>query len=355
MKFRAFARSLALLAACTLAVAVPALAASEVQDGAGMFSAATVSQLNTELGNFTAQTGKQVVVVTVPSLNGKSLQDAAQAVFQQQNVNGVLIFIAKDDRRDIIVPGASTAQFFPEPTIVSIRQSMESLFRSEDYDGGITAAVNGVLNVFRAHLNSAPAAQQQNYAPPVSQQSAPVAVTQSQGVHFSMFTIIAFIVIAYLVLRSIFRSRSMGPRYYGGPGGPGSAPGQGGPMPGPGYGGPGYGGYGYGGGGGFWSGLLGGLGGAWLGNEMFGNRGGFGGGTTIINEQGGGGNVLPSGDPGGSWGGGGGWGNDGGVPDMGGASSGDWSGGGFGGGDFGGGGGDFGGGGFGGGDSGGGW
>ena len=107
-----------------------------------MFSAATVSQLDQQISDFTAQTGKQIVVVTVPSLNGKSLSDAAEAVFQQQNINGMLIFIAKDDRKDFFVPDTATCAVFPEPTITSIRQSMESLFKAEDYDGGVTTAVS---------------------------------------------------------------------------------------------------------------------------------------------------------------------------------------------------------------------
>ena len=111
-----------------------------------------------------------------------------------------------------------------------------------------------------------------------------------------------------------------------------------------GWAGPACGGYGGGyyggGGGGFWSGLLGGLGGAWLGNEMFGNP----------RRQ----HVDPATpaaalhpDQGGGWGSGGdssGWGNDAGQADMGGSSGGDFGGGGFGGGDSGGGGGDSGGG-----------
>jgi uncharacterized membrane protein YgcG len=338
-----FIRALAIALLCT---GLASAASTPIQDGAGMFSASTVSQLDQTISNFTAQTGKQIVVVTVPSLNGKSLTDAAQAVFQQQNVNGILIFIAKDDRADIIVPDTATAQFFPEPTIVAIRQSMEGLFKAEDYDGGITAAVNGVLNVFRAHLNSLPAngAANNSYNYP-AQATTQYAARRTLGGFSHMWTLIILVVIGYLVLRSIFRAMR-GPRYYGGPGTPPGAAGPG--AGGPGYGGPGYGGYGYGpgyygGGGGFWSGLLGGLGGAWLGNEMFGNRG-----TTIVEQPGG--NVMPT-DQGGSWGGGdaGGWANDPGQADMGASSGGDWSGGGFGGG------GDFGGGGFGGGDSGGGW
>ncbi|MGB6062646.1 MAG: TPM domain-containing protein [Candidatus Aquilonibacter sp.] len=342
MNAKIFFRVLASLAIVLLTGgAVLAAAQTPIQDGAGMFSQATISQLDQQISDFTAQTGKQIVVVTVPSLNGKSLNDAAEAVFTQQDVNGILVFIAKDDRRDIILPDTATAQFFPEPTIVSIRQSMESAFKAEDYDAGVTTAVTGILNVFRAHLNSAPGAGTTNNVPAVPSTTY-VPVRRHSGAP-SMFTIILFIVIGYLVLRSILRAMS-GPRYYGG--GPGVPPGAGGPGPGgPGYGGYGYGpGY-YGGGGGFWSGLLGGLGGAWLGNEMFGNRG-----TTIVDQTGG--NVVPT-DQGGSFGGGdaGGWANNAGQADMGGASSGDWSGGGFGGG-----GGDFGGGGFGGGgDSGGGW
>jgi uncharacterized membrane protein YgcG len=337
-------RFLAMALLCCTGLA-SAAASTPIQDGAGMFSAATVSQLNQQISDFSAQTGKQIVVVTVPSLNGKPLADAAQAVFTQQNINGVLIFIAKDDREDYFLPDDATAQFFPQPTVASIRQSMESLFKAEDYDGGITSAVNNTLNVFRAHLNSAPAngaANSYNYP---AQTNSHFAARRTLGGFSHMWTLIILIVVGYLVLRSIFRA--MRPRYYGP--GPGVPPGQGGPAAGgPGYGGPGYGGYGYGpgyygGGGGFWSGLLGGLGGAWLGNEMFGNRG-----NTIIEQPGT--NVMPTDQSGGSWGGGdaGGWANDAGQADMGAGSGGDWSGGGFGGG------GDFGGGGFGGGDGGGG-
>lgn len=330
-------RSIAAIAAAVLACALPALAASPIQDGAGLFSPGTVSRLDQQISDFSSQTGKQIVVVTVPSLNGQSIADAAHQAFSSQDVNGVLIYIAKTDRQDYFVTGASTAQFFPAETLSSIRTTMESQFRDGDYDGGITSAVEGLLNVFRAHLSSAPAAGNARTYPVT--QTYPVRARQ--GAHFPVFFTIILIIVAFLVIRSIFRAMS-GPRYYG----PGVPPGAGG------YGGgygpyPGYGG-GYYGGGGFWSGLLGGLGGAWLGNEMFGNHG-----TTIVDNNAGG-NVMPT-DQGGSWGAPdqGGWGNDAGQ--IGGGSGGDWSGGGFGGDGGGGfGGGDFGGGGFGG-DSGGGW
>lgn len=319
--------------------ALPALARDFVQDQAGMFSAATVARLNQQIGSFNAQTGKEIVVVTTPSLGGSTLQDAASAAFSQQGVNGVLIFIARDDRRDIIVPDRAGAQagWFTPDVLRSIRTSMEAQFRSESYDAGITGAVDAVLNIYRAHLGSSRQGGSGFNAPTTRMLPA------TGGFHISMFWWIIIAIVGFLIIRSILRAAAA-PRFYGGA--PGAPPGT---QPGaPGYGagyGPGYGYGGYGGGGSFWSGLLGGLGGAWLGNELF--RGGGG----IAPTQAG---QLPA-DAGGSWGAGagdsGGWQSDAGQADMGGASSGDWSGGGFGGGgDLGG--GDFGGGG---GDSGGGW
>lgn len=325
-----------LVAAFVGGTGLPAAARDFVQDQAGMFSAGTVAQLNERISNFNAQTGKEIVVVTTPSLNGATLQTAASNAFTAQNVNGVLIFIARDDRRDMIVPdrAGANAGWFTSDVLRAIRGSMEDEFKSENFDAGITGAVDALLGIYRSHLNGLQQRGSGGAVVPVQQQPL------SGGFHLSMFWFIVLLVVGFLIVRSVLRAATM-QRYYGGPPPAGTPPGGYGPG-GPGY--PGYGYGGYGGGGSFWSGLLGGLGGAWLGNELF--RGGGGG---IAPTQGG-----PV-DSGGGWGGGsadsGGWQSDAGQASLGSSSGGDWSGGGFGG-DSGGG-GDFGGGG--GGDSGGGW
>jgi uncharacterized protein len=330
LPIRVGALAIAGLTLLTVASTRPAAARDYVQDQAGMFSASTVAQLNQRIAAFNAQTAKEIVVLTTPSLGGATLESAAQAAFADQKVNGVLIFIARDDRRDIIVPDRAGTQagWFPPDLLRSIRTSMESQFRNESYDAGITGAVDAILNVYRAHLGSA--RQSAGGTAPVQRNA-----FSSGGFHISMFWWIIIAIVGFLILRSILRAASA-PRYYGGmPGAPPGTP----PAAGPGYG-PGYGYGGYGGGGSFWSGLLGGLGGAWLGNELF--RGGGGIAPTQASQ------IAP--DAGGGWGGtdaGSGWQSDAGQADLSGSSGGDWSGGGFGGdagGDFGGGGGDSGGG-----------
>jgi uncharacterized protein len=317
--------------ASLLTAALPAAATDFVQDQAGMFSAGTVAQLNERIANFNTATGKAIVVITTPSLGGASLQSAAQSAFSQQAINGVLIFIARDDRRDIILPDRAGAQagWFAPSVVREIRLAMEDQFRSENYDTGITGAVGALLGIYRAHANGIG-------QPASGPASAPYqgSVLTSRGGHVPMFWWIIIAVGGFLILRSIMRATAAS-RYSGGPGAsPGAAPGAGyGPGPGYGYGG-------FGGGGSFWSGLLGGLGGAWLGNELFRGQGGAIAPTDAAQ-------IAP--DAGGGWGGtdSAGWQNDAGQADAGAASSGDWSGGGFGdsgGGDFGGGGGDSGGG-----------
>ncbi len=309
----------ALVAFATLAAAPAQAATSFVQDGAGLFSAAAIAQVDSKLSAFNAQTHKEVVVITVKQLpDGQSVGAAAQAAFASQNVDGTLIYIAYDNHKVYVLPDRSAAQagWITSSTSSSISNAIGAQIKADNNDGALATGVGQVLDIYRAHAGSLGRSSS-------TSANSSSSGSDSGGIHFQMWWIIV-IVAGFFILRSLMR-----PRYYGPPGG-GVAPGAPGGMP-MGYGG----GYG-GGGGGFWSGLLGGLGGAWLGNEMF--RGGGGGGML----GGGGGGSDAGGNAGGDSGAG--WTSDAGQSGGGGGS--DWGGGGWGGGgDSGGGGGDFGGGG----------
>jgi uncharacterized membrane protein YgcG len=325
--------ALAALLIAAGASASPAFARdSFVMDNAHLFSTSTVALINAKVSDFNAQTHKEVFVDTETTLDGTA-QAAAEKVFAQQQVNGVLIFIAKSPKTIGVVPDRSAAKFFPSGTTSAIRQAIVGAFNSGDFNGGVTNGVDLTLSTYRSHLGSLRTTTHA-YAAPAT---APVAVSEAGG-GFNMsiiFWLIALAVI-FFVVRGIFRAIS-GPRMYP-PGYGGGGP-MGGPMGG-GYG-PGYGGGGFGGGGGFWSGMLGGLGGAFLGNELFGNRGG-----EMFNQ--GGGQQAGFNDGGQSQDNSG-FQSDAGQADMGNSSFGSYGdsggGGGWGGGDSGGGGGDFGGGG----------
>jgi hypothetical protein len=331
-----FMSALVAFTLATGALVAPASARdSYVIDGAGLFKSATVSRLNSEIGDFHSTTGKEIVVVTEPSLDGKTLSDAVEATFAKQQVNGVLFYFAKAEKKDAVVGDRASKAFFPAGEFTNIHDAMRGYLRSGDPDQAIITGVGLVLDQYRSHERGLTTHSTVYRAPSTSSS------TSSIGGGMSLFWLALILIAGFLIIRSIFRAMA-GPR----PMPPGYGPGMGGPGMGPpmGYGGgygPGYGG----GGGGFFSGLLGGLGGAWLGNELFGgNRG-----TTIIEQGGNQSGVVGDGGVGG--GDSAGWQSDAGQADMGGMGGGSWgdSGGGFdsGGGGFGDGGG--------GGDSGGGW
>jgi uncharacterized membrane protein YgcG len=334
MKARAALAAAATLAVTLAATVVPAFAArsSYVIDDAHMLSQSTIDSINQRVGDFNAQTGKEVVVVTTPSLDGTSPNAALERSFAQQQVNGVEIFIAKNEHQIKIAGDVASRKFFPSGSFTTIYQAMKPSFQQGNFDQGVLTGVDLVLNTYRGHTSSLNAGRRAVPAGAGTTHS-----TQSSSGGFSMGWIVWLIILAviFFIIRGIFRAMA-GPRMYG----PG--PGYGGPGYGPGYGGPGY-GYG-GGGGGFWSGLLGGLGGAWLGNELFGGRRDYGGGG-----EGGSWAATGGTDPG-TASDAGGWQSDAGQIDTGSIGGGGWdsgggdSGGGWGGGDGGGGGGDSGGG-----------
>ncbi|HEY0797503.1 MAG TPA: TPM domain-containing protein, partial [Candidatus Baltobacteraceae bacterium] len=241
-------RHLAPLAAALaiLSLSAPAFARDGyVLDNAGLLSSATVSSLNATISDFNGQTGKEVVVVTVPTLGGKTISQAAEDTFAAQQVNGVLLLFSKAEKQDIIVGDRASRAFFPAGTFTTIRDAMRGYLRSGDFDDGVRTGVNLVLDQYRSHERA---------LTPASATRVP-ATTSSQSLGgFGLFWLFLMLLAGFLIIRAIFRAFA-GPRMmppgYGGPGAGG--PGYGGPgYGGPGYGGPGF-GYG-GGGGGFFSG-----------------------------------------------------------------------------------------------------
>src|SRR5579872_5092455 len=239
----------------------PAMARDQyVVDNAHLFSASAVQATNEKIADFNSRTGKEIFVYTTDSLDGTTAQNAAERVFAKQQVNGVMLFIAKSPKTIGVVPDRASRTFFPSGSEKAIRDAIAASFNSGNFDAGLQNGVSLTENMYLSHL---PARRAGNA--PVA---APRAHVTSGGFSMGWIFLILIVIVGFLVLRAIFRA-IFAPRVTG-PYGPNAGQ----PMGGPGYGapgyGPGYGGYGggFGGGGSFWSGLLGGLGGAWLGNEL---------------------------------------------------------------------------------------
>jgi uncharacterized protein len=140
-------------AAHAAVVEVPYLS-GRVVDTAEVLSADASTRISELLKAHEASSGNQVVVLTLPSLAGESVEDFAERVFQAWELgqagkdNGVLIAVAVEDRRLRIEVGYGL-----EGTLTDlaagriIRGIITPHFRDGDYDGGIEAGVAAVIGV----------------------------------------------------------------------------------------------------------------------------------------------------------------------------------------------------------------
>lgn len=103
---------IALAVATTLAaVTVPEAPEGRVNDYANVLSAGNQRQLEAKLAEWERRTSNQVVVVTLPSLEGEDIADVAYrfgqawGLGQRNRDNGVLLLVAMAERRDRIEVG----------------------------------------------------------------------------------------------------------------------------------------------------------------------------------------------------------------------------------------------------------
>jgi len=241
-------------------ITLPALADGQyIFDTTGLLTNATIEHLNESIGAFEATTSKEIVVDIVPSTDGLTPRAAAQRDFALHRVNGVMIFIAKEPKTIGILGDRVSHLVFSRSDLDDIRTAITASFRSGRYDDGVTTGVRLLMDGYRNH------AQSLRRPAPVGFRShaAMYGYGEQHGDGGRWIWILLGIVAVFFIIRAITRASSNSTMPYGG--GYGGPTGYGGGYPmGGGYGG----GWG-GGGGGFFSSLLGGLGGAFLGNELF--------------------------------------------------------------------------------------
>ncbi|HLT48419.1 MAG TPA: TPM domain-containing protein [Rubricoccaceae bacterium] len=123
-----------------------------VMDGAGVLAEATEASLTTLLEAHEAATTNQVVVLTVPGLEGYPVEDVANQLYnrwglgQSDRDNGVLLLVARDDRELRIEVGYGLEGALTDAEAGRIiRNVIVPRFRDGDFDGGVSAGVSAIL------------------------------------------------------------------------------------------------------------------------------------------------------------------------------------------------------------------
>lgn len=136
----------------------PAMPRDYVTDLAGVVHGDAKARLNALLHELEQKTTAQVLVLTVQSLDGESIEAFALntkerwKLGQKGKDNGVLIVVAVSDRKYRLEIGYGLESVLPDSLVGTIgREYFVPYFRKGDYSGGIYSGTIAVASVIAGH------------------------------------------------------------------------------------------------------------------------------------------------------------------------------------------------------------
>jgi uncharacterized protein len=210
-------RLFAVLLLALFALAAPASAQTfpqltgRVVDQADILRPEQELDLSTKSETLQAQTGRQFVVATVKSLEGRPIEDYAYqlgrhwGIGQKEEDDGVILLVAPNERKVWIATGYGAGAFLTDAVSgVIIREAILPHFKKNppDYGAGISAGADAIIK----QMSLPPEQAQANVAEARKQESA----RHEAGAGFLP---VIFILIVLFILFSSFARRHSGRRY----------------------------------------------------------------------------------------------------------------------------------------------
>jgi uncharacterized protein len=198
-----------------LVAATPALAQTfpkltgRVVDQAGLLTPAQVVDLSSKSEALEARTGRQFVVATVNSLEGRTIEDYGYrlgrewGIGNEQKDDGVILLVAPAERKVRIETGYGARVFLTDAvSSVIIRESILPRFKAGDMGGGIVAGADQIISMMEL-----PAAEAAKRAQEIGASEA----HRQQG-RVNPFPVLFIVIIFFVIIGSIAR-RAGGRRY----------------------------------------------------------------------------------------------------------------------------------------------
>jgi uncharacterized protein len=201
---------LAVLVAATPAVAqtFPKLT-GRVVDQAGLLTPAQVVDISSKSEALEAASGRQFVVATVNSLEGRTIEDYGYrlgrtgGIGQGEKDDGVILLVAPNERKVRIETGYGARVFLTDAvSSVIIREAIVPRFKAGDMGGGIVAGSDQIISMMQL-----PAAE-------AAKRAQEIGATESRREESGAgFIPVIFIVVIFFVIIGSIASRVGGRRY----------------------------------------------------------------------------------------------------------------------------------------------
>lgn len=133
-----------------------------VSDFAGVISNDAKQAIESKLYEFEKETSTEIAVVTIKDLGGDYVENFAVELFKDWGIgkkgidNGVLLLVAVDDHKMRIEVGYGLEGALTDSEASSIiRNTLTPAFRANDYSGGISKAVDQIIEATKSEEFSA--------------------------------------------------------------------------------------------------------------------------------------------------------------------------------------------------------
>ncbi len=172
------------------AFAVPEKPNTYVNDYAGILSVEEEAALETKVGDFERATTKEIAIVTIPNLEGDTIEGVAQEIFTAWGIgkagenNGVLLLVALEERETRIHTGYGVEGDLTDIGTFYIQEEvMVPAFREGNYFAGIDGATDKMIEALGGN-EIVPENYSQN---------------ESSGMNFEFIFFFVFIVLQFLI------------------------------------------------------------------------------------------------------------------------------------------------------------
>ncbi len=140
---------------------IPELWGQHVHDEAKALAQQTIDNLEQRLKIFEDSTSNQIVILIVPTLDGEVIEQYGLRVAekwklgQKDKDNGVVLLVSINDRKMRIEVGQGLEGPLPDAICNRIiRNEMAPNFRRGDYDAGVTAATNAIMQSIKGEYKA---------------------------------------------------------------------------------------------------------------------------------------------------------------------------------------------------------